>query len=122
MGSYLIIEFEGKAYVVVVEKCYPLIVEVRVRFYESWDNGDPLTTRYKFEDGTRAHARIPARYMCRVIVEPVPCDKRGRVKLNDRDLSKYYLNEVDYLAKRAERIRREEREEAAAKKSAPKKK
>ena len=39
--------------------------------------------------------------------EPVPCDKRGCVKLNDRDLSEY-LNEVDYLAKRAERIRREE--------------
>ena len=75
-----------------------------------------LTTRFKFEDGTRAHARIPARYMCRVIDEPVPCDKRGRVKLNDRDLSEY-LNEVDYLAKRAERIRREE---AAAKQSATK--
>ena len=109
--SYLIMEFEGKAYVVVVEKRYPLGVEVRVRFYESWDNGDPLTTRFKFEDGTRAHARVPARYMCRVIAEPVPCDKRGRVKLNDRDLSEY-LNEVDYLAKRAERIRWEE---AAAK-------
>ena len=50
--------------------------------------------------------------MCRVIDEPVPCDKRGCMKLNDRDLSEY-LNEVDYLAKRAERIRREE---AAAKK------
>ena len=105
-------EFEGKAYVVVVEKCYLLSVEVRVRFYESWDNGDPLTTRYKFEDGTRAHAHIPARYMFKVIDEPVPCDKRGHVKLNDRDLSEY-LNEVDFLAKRAERIRREE---AAAKK------
>ena len=101
---------------VVVEKRYPLSVEVRVRFYESWDNGDPLTTRFKFEDGTRAHARVPARYMCRVIDEPVPCDKRGCVKLNDRDLSEY-LNEVDYLAKRAERIRQEE---AAAKKIAPK--
>ena len=77
-----------------------------------------LTTRFKFEDGTRAHARVPARYMCRVIDEPVPCDKRGCVKLNDRDLSEY-LNEVDYLAKRAERIRREE---AATKKSAPKNK
>ena len=87
-------------------------MEVRVRFYESWDNGDPLTTRFKFEDGTRAHARIPARYMCKVIAEPVRCDKRGRMKLNDRDLSEY-LNEVDFLAKRAERIRREE---AAAKK------
>ena len=84
---------------VLVEKCCPLSVKVRVRFYESWDNGDPLTTRFKFEDGTRAHARVPARYMCRVIAEPVPCDKRGRVKLNDRDLSEY-LNEVDYLAKR----------------------
>ena len=67
VGSYLIIEFEGKAYVVLVEKSYPLSVEVRVRFYESWDNGDPLTTRFKFEDGTRAHARVPARYMLRVI-------------------------------------------------------
>ena len=56
--------------------------------------------------------------MSRVIAEPVPRDKRGRVKLNDRDLSEY-LNEVDYLAIRAERIRREE---AAAKKSARKKK
>ena len=64
-------EFKGKAYVVVVEKRYPLSVEVRVRFYESWDNGDPLTTRFKFEVGTRAHARIPARYMCKVIDEPV---------------------------------------------------
>ena len=107
LGSYLIMEFEGKAYVVVVEKCYPLSVEVRVRFYESWDNGDPLTTRFKFEDGTRAHARIPARYMCKGIAEPVPCDKRGRMKLNDRDLSKC-LNEVDFLAKRAECIRQEE--------------
>ena len=112
LGSYLFTEFEGKAYVVVVEKRYPLSVEVRVRFYESWDNGDPLTTRFKFEDGTRANARIPARYMCKVIAEPVPCDKRGRMKLNDRDLSEY-LNEVDFLAKRAECIRREE---AAAKK------
>ena len=103
---------------VLVEKRYPLSVEVRVRFYESWDNGDPLTTRFKFEDGTRAHARVPARYMLRVIAEPVPCDKRGRVKLNDRDLSEY-LGEVDYLTRRAERIRREE---AAAKKSAPKNK
>ena len=77
-----------------------------------------LLTRFKFEDGTRAHARVPARYMCRVIDEPVPRDKRGCVKLNDRDLLEY-LNEVDYLAKRAERIRREE---AAAKKSAPKNK
>ena len=111
-------EFEGKAYVVLVEKRYPLSVEVRVRFYESWDNGDPLTTRFKFEDGTRAHARVPARYMCIVIAEPMPYDKRGRVKLNDRDWSEY-LNEVDYLAKRAERIRREE---AAAQKSAPKNK
>ena len=48
VGSYLIMEFEGKAYVVVVEKRYPLSVEVRVRFFESWDNGDPLTTRFKF--------------------------------------------------------------------------
>ena len=54
VGSYLIMEFEGKAYVVLVEKSYPLI-------YESWDNGDPLTIRFKFEDGTRAHARVPAR-------------------------------------------------------------
>ena len=69
VGIYLIMEFEGKAYVVLVEKRYPLSVEVRVRFYESWDNGDPLTTRFKFEDGTRAHARVPARYMCRVIDE-----------------------------------------------------
>ena len=107
VGSYLIMEFEGKAYVVLVEKSYPLSVGVRVRFYESWDNGDPLTTRFKFEDGTRAHARVPARYMLRVIDEPVPCDKRGRVKLKDRDLSEY-LNQVDYLAKRAERVRREE--------------
>ena len=84
VSSYLIMEFEGKAYVVLVEKRYPLSVEVRVRFYESWDNGDPLTTRFKFEDGTRAHARVPARYMLRAIDEPVPCDKRGRVKLNDR--------------------------------------
>ena len=106
-------EFEGKAYVVLVEKRYPLSVEVRVRFYESWDNGDPLITRFKFEDGTRAHVSgVPARYMLRVIAEPVPCDKRGRVKLNDRDLS-------EYLERRAERIRREE---AAAKKSAPKNK
>ena len=58
------------------EKRYPLSVEVWVRFYESWDNGDPLTTRFKFEDGTRAHAHVPARYLLRVIVEPVPCDKR----------------------------------------------
>ena len=53
---------------------------------------------------------------------PNPCrthaDKRGHVKLNDRDLSEY-LNEVDFLAKRAEHIWREE---AAAKKSAAKKK
>ena len=112
VGSYLIMEFELKAYVVLVEKRYPLSVEVWVRFYESWDNGDPLTTRFKFEDGTRAHARVPARYMCRVIEEPVPCDKRGRVKLNDRDLLEY-LNQVDYLAKRAKK-------EAAAKKCAPK--
>ena len=84
VGSYLIMEFEGKAYLVLVEKRYPLSVEVRVRFYESWDNGDPITTRFKFEDGTRAHARVPARYMLRVIAEPVPCDKSGRVKLNDR--------------------------------------
>ena len=68
VGSYLIMEFEGKAYVVVVEKRYSLSVEVRVRFYESWDNGDSLTTKFKFEDGTRAHARVPARHMCRVIV------------------------------------------------------
>ena len=94
-------------YVVLVEKRYPFSVEVRVRFYESWDNGDPLTTRFKFEDGTRAHARVPARYMLRVIDEPVPCDKGGRVKLNDRDLSEY-LSEADYLTRRAERIRREE--------------
>ena len=72
LGSYLIVEFEGKAYVVLVEKRYPLSVEVRVRFYESWDNGDPLTTRFKFEEGTRAHARVPARYMLRVIAERVP--------------------------------------------------
>ena len=111
--GYLIMEFEGKAYVVLVEKRYPLSVEVRVRFYESWDNGDPLTTRFKFEDGTRAHARVPARYILRVIAEPVPCDKRGFVKLNDRDLSEY-LSESDYLDRRAERI---QREEAAAKKS-----
>ena len=44
VGSYLIMEFEGKAYVVLFEKRYPLSVEVRVRFSESWDNGDPLTT------------------------------------------------------------------------------
>ena len=112
VGSYLIMEFEGKAYVVLVEKRYPLSVEVRVRFYESWDNGDPLTTRFKFEDGTRAHACVPARYVSSIIDEPVPCDKRGRVKLNDIDLSEY-LDQMDYLAKRAERIRREE---AAAKK------
>ena len=112
VGSYLIMEFEGKAYVVLVEKRYPLSVEVRVRFYKTWDNGDPLTTRFKFEDGTRAHAHVPARYVCTVIDEPVPCDKRGHVKLNDRDLSEY-LNQVDYLAKRAECI---QREEAAAKK------
>ena len=118
MGSYLIMEFEGKAYVVLVEKCYPLSVEVRVGFYESWDNVDPLTTQFKFEDGTRAHARVPARYMLRVIAEPVLCDKRGRLKLNDRDLSEY-LSESDYLTRRAERIRWEE---AAAKKSAPKNK
>ena len=101
-----------------VEKRYPLSAEVRVRFYECWDNGDPLTTRFKFEDGTRAHARVPARYMLRVIAEPVPCDKRGRVKLNDRDLLEY-LSESDYLERRAERIRQEE---VAAKKSAPKNK
>ena len=77
MGSYLIMEFEGKAYVVLVDKRYPLSVEVRIRFYESWDNGDPLTTRFKFEDGTRAHARVPARYMLRVIAEPVR-QKRSR--------------------------------------------
>ena len=112
VGSYLIMEFEGKGYVVLVEKHYPLSVEVWVKFYESWDNGNPLTTRFKFEDGTMAHACVPARYMCMVIDEPVPCDKRGRVKLNDRDLLEY-LNQVDYLAKRVECIRREE---AAAKK------
>ena len=67
------------------------------------------------------HTLCTIRYMCKVIAEPVPCDKRGCVKLNDRDLSEY-LNEVDFLAKRAESIRREEREEAAAKKSAEKKK
>ena len=39
VGSYLIMEFEGKAYVVLVEKRYPLSVEVRVRFYESWIMG-----------------------------------------------------------------------------------
>ena len=112
VGSYLIMEFKGKAYVVLVEKSYPLSVEVRVRFYESWDNGDPLTIRFKFEDGTRAHACVPARYMLMVIAEPVPCDKRGSVKLNDRDLSEY-LSEADYLTRWAECI---QREEAAAKK------
>ena len=55
---------------VLVEKRYPLSAEVRVRFYESWENGDPLTTIFKFEDGTRVHARASARYMCRVIAEP----------------------------------------------------
>ena len=40
------------------------------------------------------------------------------MKLNDRHLSEY-LNEVDFQAKRAEHIRREE---AAAKKSAAQKK
>ena len=58
-------------YVVLVEKRYTLSAEVRVRFYESWDNGDPLTTRFKFEYGTRAHASVPARYMLRVIAEPI---------------------------------------------------
>ena len=61
---------------------------------------------------------VNARYMLRVIDEPVPCDNRGRVKLNDRDLSEY-LSEADYLTRRAERIRQEE---AAAKKSALKNK
>ena len=64
VNSHLIMEFEEKTYLVVVEKVYPLSVEVRVRFYEAWDNGDPLTTHFKFEEGTRAHARIPARFMC----------------------------------------------------------
>ena len=39
--------------------------------------------------------------MSSVIAEPVTCDKRGRVKLNDRDLSEY-LSESDYLDRRAE--------------------
>ena len=76
-----------------------------MRFYEAWDNGDPLT-RFKFEEGIRAHARIPARFMCRV-VEPLVMCKCSRFFLNNRDL-KEYLNEVDFLIKKAERIRREE--------------
>ena len=71
VNSHLIMEFEEKAYLVLVEKVYPLSVEVCVCFYEAWDNGDPLTTRFKLEEGTRAHARILARFMCRVVEPPV---------------------------------------------------
>ena len=66
-----------------------------MRFYEAWDNGDPLTTRFKFEEGTIAHARIPAHFMCRV-VEPPVMRKRSRFFLNDRDLKEYII-EFDFL-------------------------
>ena len=89
-------EFEGKAYVVLVEKSYPLSVEVRVRFYESWDNGGPLTIRFKFEDGTRAHAHVPARYMLRVIAEPVMCDRKTNSDYV-RFVSMFYFQFVPYV-------------------------
>ena len=71
-------------------------MEVRVRFYESWDNGDPLTIRFKFEDGTRAHARVPARYMLRVIAEPVPCDRKTNSDYV-RFVSMFYFHFVPYV-------------------------
>ena len=40
VNSHLIMEFEEKAYLVLVEKVYPLIVEIREHFYEAWDNGE----------------------------------------------------------------------------------
>lgn len=90
VGEYLLMDyhFERKHYVVRVLDRWPNSGEITVRFFTAWTKGDPLKTVFRECEGEEGTARLPARFIKKLLDPPQEL-RRSRFMLSQSDLEAY---------------------------------